>query len=124
MERSTLSDQPSHSTRAIDGCPRPSLGWTRRFEKLAWTENGYGCKRKAPCSFALSIGPASAADQPSATQDWEVAMHVDHGCQETLDLRAHGNPGETEAAQCPTRRPNVNNPTLPTSLHRAKRIAN
>lgn len=32
-------------------------------------------------------------------------MHVDKGCQETLDLRAQGNPGEPEAAHHPSRRP-------------------
>ncbi|KAJ1480943.1 hypothetical protein T484DRAFT_1955425 [Baffinella frigidus] len=49
--------------------------------------------RKAKMQQLEGIGGIGSGEEDENGKDWEVAMHVDKGCQETLDLRAQGNPG-------------------------------
>ncbi len=41
----------------------------------------------------LGIGGWGSGEDMDNAGDWEVAMHVDKGCEETLTLRSEGNPG-------------------------------
>ena len=41
----------------------------------------------------MGIGGWGSGEESDNAGDWEVAMHVDKGCEETLKLRHEGNPG-------------------------------
>ena len=41
----------------------------------------------------MGIGGWGSGEEMDNAGDWEVAMHVDKGCEETLKLRHEGNPG-------------------------------
>lgn len=41
----------------------------------------------------MGIGGWGSGEEMDNAGDWEVAMHVDKGCEETLQLRHEGNPG-------------------------------
>jgi hypothetical protein len=53
----------------------------------------HGLSAPARQQMLLGIGGWGSGEEMDNAGDWEVAMHVDKGCEETLTLRSEGNPG-------------------------------
>jgi len=52
-----------------------------------------GSSAAARQQMLMGIGGWGSGEEMDNAGDWEVAMHVDRGCKETLELRHEGNPG-------------------------------
>jgi len=92
-----------HSLRALRGEMRRADSELRRAQaemhalvegtRLAVRPRGTQPGAQARQQMLMGIGGWGSGEEMDNAGDWEVAMHVDKGCEETLELRHEGNPG-------------------------------
>ena len=84
--------------------------------RLAVRPRGTQPGAQARQQMLMGIGGWGSGEEMDNAGDWEVAMHVDKGCEETLELRHEGNPGWKRKKQDKCDPNKVQNPNFHPSL--------